>query len=198
MYPSSFSTLAIATLTPDDGIWTVAFSASCALRMRVSMSAIGSLMLMVHLTCLVSCLPTRLDDARNLSAHRDLAQLVAPESELAKHAARPAGELAPVAQPRRTRIARQLLHLASRRLPLLVGNLEVAGDREQLGALFRVFLHRQPALLVAIDNSRFRHGFLSLSLVLERKFERREQRSRLRVALRRRRDRDVHAPDRVD
>jgi hypothetical protein len=38
--------LAIATLSFDDGIVTDFFSTRCALRMRVNMSAIGSLMLM--------------------------------------------------------------------------------------------------------------------------------------------------------
>src|SRR5258708_11072536 len=125
------------------------------------MSAIGSLMLMVHLTSLVSCLPTCLDDARDLPAHRDFAQFVAPQPELAKHPARPAGEPAPVAQARRARIARQLLQLPARGLPLLIGKLDAADGREQLGALLRVFLHRQPTFLVAIDARCFLHAFLS-------------------------------------
>src|SRR5437667_196395 len=99
--------------------------------------------------------------ARNLAAHRDVTQLVAPEPELAVHAAWPPGELAPVAQPRRARVARQLLQLAPRRQPLFVGKLDVANKRQQLGAPLGVLLHRQPPPLVAIDDSRLRHGFLS-------------------------------------
>src|SRR5215472_16192941 len=115
MYPSSFRTLAIATLTPDDGMWTVAFSASCALRMRVSMSAIGSVML------ICDSLPARLDDARDLAAHRDLAQLVAAEPELSEHAPWTPGQRAAIAQPGRARVARQRLQLAARRGAILFG-----------------------------------------------------------------------------
>ena len=39
----------MATFSFDDGIDTTAFSTNCALRMRVSMSAMGSLMLMGYL-----------------------------------------------------------------------------------------------------------------------------------------------------
>src|SRR5205085_1993637 len=61
-------------------------------------------------------LPARLDDARHLAAHREIAQLVAAEAELAVHAARPSGEGAAVAQSHRRRVARQLLQLRARLL----------------------------------------------------------------------------------
>src|SRR5215467_13424821 len=94
----------MAILSLLDGITTDVFSDACALRMRVSMSATGSLMLMHSLR-----LPAGLDDARNLAAQRDVAQLVARQTELAEHAARAAGEGTAVAQPDRTRVAWQLL-----------------------------------------------------------------------------------------
>src|ERR1700757_609727 len=104
-------------------MWTVAFSASCALRMRVSMSAIGSVMLMSR------SLPARLHDARDLAAHCDLAQLVAAQPELPEHSARPAGQGAAVSQARRARIARQRLQLAARRSAAFFRHPGVLHDR---------------------------------------------------------------------
>src|SRR6476661_2823481 len=75
----------MARLTFEAGTNTLGFSVACALRMRVSMSAMGSLMLIYGL------LPARLDHAGDLAAHRDLADLVAREAELAERAARAAG-----------------------------------------------------------------------------------------------------------
>ena len=49
MYPSSFKTCAMAILTLEEGTMTVGFATICALRMRVSKSAIGSLMLIEYL-----------------------------------------------------------------------------------------------------------------------------------------------------
>src|SRR5205085_8071855 len=109
--------------TFDDGIATSASSRICALRMRVSMSAIGSLMLMQ------SPLPAGLDDAGNLAAHRELAQLVAAEAELAEHAARTARDGAAVAHSRGIRVARQLLNFLARSEAVLVRDLRVVDDR---------------------------------------------------------------------
>src|SRR5689334_10019045 len=107
----------MATFTLDAGIATTARSVICALRIRVSMSAMGSVMLMGH-----SLLPARLGDARDLPAHRVFPQLVATEAELAEHAARATGDRAPVAQPGRICVARQRLKLESRREAVLVRN----------------------------------------------------------------------------
>src|SRR4249920_3360062 len=94
----------MAALILLDGITTDVFSEACALRMRVSMSAIGSLMLMHP-----SLLPARLDDAGDLAAQGNVTQLVAPQAEFAERAARPAGEGATIAQPYRAGVAWQLL-----------------------------------------------------------------------------------------
>src|SRR5206468_4895577 len=75
--------------------------------------------------------PACLDDAGNLAAHGDVAELVASEAEFAKHAARPPGELAAVAQAGGTRIPGQLLELAPRSCLVLVGPLGAAQDRLQ-------------------------------------------------------------------
>src|SRR3954464_3904758 len=116
----------MARFTFDAGTMTLTFSVACALRMRVSMSAMGSLML-------ISCLlPARLDHSGNLAAHRDLADLVAPEPELAEGPARAARDGAAVAQPHGRGIARHCLQLRARLVARLVGRLRVAQDREEL------------------------------------------------------------------
>src|SRR5687768_4346627 len=120
--------------------------------MRVSMSAMGSLML------IVAPLPACLDDAGHLALEREVAQLVAPQAELAVHAARPAGERAAVAQPHRGRVARQLLQLGARFLARLVGGALVVDDLEQGGAPGLELLDRPAALLIAELECELCHG----------------------------------------
>src|SRR3954453_7450541 len=117
--------------------------------MRVSMSAIGSVMLMGHLTltCFAprssaTCLPARLDHTRDLATHCVLTQLVASEAELAEHAARTSRQAAAVAQPYRTCIARKLLQLEPGGHAVFVRVLGVADGSHQLGTLLRELLHR--------------------------------------------------------
>src|SRR5512141_783045 len=140
-------------LTRDEGIAPDSFSASCALRMRVSISAIGSLMLML---CLLS--PAGFGHAGDLATHGDLAQLVAPQAELAVHAARAARQLAAVAHPRRRRVARQLLQLHARRHPFVFGLLEVVDNSKQRCASGLEFLHGLATLFVTVDDCGFCHG----------------------------------------
>src|SRR5262249_41868202 len=124
-----------------------------ALRMRVNMSEIGSVMLIAPSS------PARLDDARHLAAHRELAQLVPRQAELAVDAARPAGQRAAVAQPGRRGVARQLLQLHARRVLLLVGRLHVVEHLEQRRALRLEFLDRLAALLFTELHCELGHGF---------------------------------------
>src|SRR5690349_17996426 len=112
----------MAFLTRLAGIATSGFSDCCALRMRVSMSAMGSLMLMR------APLPTRLDHAGNLAVKRDDAQLATRQTELAVDAARPTRQRATVPQPDRRGVARQLLQLLARGVTLLDGELLVVRD----------------------------------------------------------------------
>src|SRR5512137_1786459 len=112
----------MATLTFDDGIATSGFSTRCALRMRVSMSAMGSLMLMC-----VPRLPAGLGQAWDVTAHRGLTDLGAREPELAERATRPARQRAAVAQARRTGIARQCLQ-ALHRVHALVHRARLVGN----------------------------------------------------------------------
>src|SRR5262245_17799123 len=114
-----------------------------ALRMRISMSATGSLML------IDISLPARLDHAGHLALEREIAQLVASQSELAVHAARPAGEGAAVADAHRGGVARQLLQLVARGFLRLFGRARVVDHLEQGGAFRLEFLHRLETLLVA-------------------------------------------------
>src|SRR5260221_14472411 len=116
MSPSSFSTWAMEILSLEEGTPTAVFPTIWALRMRVSMSAMGSVMLMRE-----ALLPAHLDEARNLAAQRDFAQLVAPQPELAKHPARPAGQPATVAQAHGRGVPGQLLLLLACFLALFFG-----------------------------------------------------------------------------
>src|SRR5687768_2106561 len=125
----------MACFTFDAGTTTLTFSVACALRMRVSMSAMGSLMLMFWL------LPARLDHSGDLATHGDLADLVAREPELAEGPARAPGDGAAVAQAHGRRVAGQRLELGARLVPRIVGCLGIADDREQLLALLRVLFH---------------------------------------------------------
>src|SRR5690242_4824765 len=148
----------MARFTFDAGTTTLTFSVACALRMRVSMSAMGSLML-------ISCLlPARLDHSGNLAAHRDLADLVAREAELAERAARPAGHGAAVAQPHGRGVARKRLELGARLLLRVVGRLGILDDRKKLLAALREFLHGGAALRLAVDDGKLGH-YAALSVL---------------------------------
>src|SRR5207249_4489277 len=78
MKPSSFRISATRTLSLDAGMSTFSCSARLALRMRVSMSAIGSLRM---------GLPARLHDAGHLALERQLAEAQTTHLELPEIAA---------------------------------------------------------------------------------------------------------------
>src|SRR5512146_1860489 len=137
----------MAALSLLAGITTDFFSDSCALRMRVSISATGSHILIDHLPEL----PARLDHARNFTAHRDLPQLAARQTELAEYPARPAGQPAAVAQPDRGRVPRQFLQPEPRLIALFGRQSLVAYRRNQLRALGGEFLNGFASFLVAVD-----------------------------------------------
>src|SRR5512144_2073930 len=120
--------------------------------MRVSMSAMGSVMLMRSL------LPARLDDAGDFTLHRVLAQLVAAEPELAEVAAGPSRDRATVAQAGRVGVARQPLQREPRVVALLVRHLRVVDDRLQRRAPLRVLRDELHALVLAVDQCKLRHG----------------------------------------
>src|SRR3569832_1839346 len=119
MWPSSRSTFAMEAFTFEAGMLTSAFCARCALRMRVSMSAMGSVILIIHAYLLIPVivsadvwrlrLPARLDQTRHITAHRRLAQLVASETEHAIHTVGAAALAAAATLAGRARDARQRL-----------------------------------------------------------------------------------------
>src|SRR6478672_4794930 len=91
MKPSSLRTFAIATLIFEDGMSTLSCFAETALRIRVSISAMGSVI------DTISLLPARLRDAGDLTLERQLAEANAAQREVADVASRPAAQLAAVA-----------------------------------------------------------------------------------------------------
>src|SRR5690606_3599536 len=165
------------------GIATSGWPTIWALRIRTSMSAIGSVML------IEVSLPARLDDAGHLAPQGELAQLVAPQAELAIDAARASRHRAAVAQAHGRGVARQLLQLRARDLLRLVRGAGVVDHLEQLQALRLELLHRLAPLLFPELECELGHGSLSVSEV---EAERAEERARLVVRLRRGCDGDVH------
>src|SRR2546425_5916299 len=81
---------AISAFTFDRGISTVSCSARCALRMRASMSAMGSVM------DIATALPARLGDPRDLAPVGEVPEAQPAHCELAKVGARPPAPLAAV------------------------------------------------------------------------------------------------------
>src|SRR5687768_11547082 len=92
MKPSFLSTPAIATFIFEEGIATASCLEDTAFRMRVSISAIGSVMFTAKLS-----LPARLGHAGDLPLQRELAEANAAHSKLPDEPARPAAETAAVA-----------------------------------------------------------------------------------------------------
>src|SRR5690606_6641779 len=95
MKPSRFIASRIATLRRLPGITQCCAPLISALRMRVSMSAIGSVIMVVDL------LPRGLAHAGDLSLQGELAETATADPELAVVRARPTAELAAVVAPSR-------------------------------------------------------------------------------------------------
>src|SRR4051794_30717744 len=88
MKPSSLSTWAMRCFSWVPGMSTTGRSMRLALRMRVSMSAIGSVIMAFVLS------PARFLDARNQPAAGHVAEADAADAELAIHGAGPAAQAA--------------------------------------------------------------------------------------------------------
>src|SRR5262245_43059894 len=187
----------MAVFTFEEDMLTSLLRAVCALRMRVRRSAIGSVMLIRRAS------PARLGHARDLAAVHDLADLHARETELAVHATGATRDRAALAPTRRAGVTRLLLQFGLRSKLLFRGAARAADDFLQLRALRRVLLHDPRATLLALDHARLGHTVCiscctSGNLFPEREVESFEQRATLLVVRCRRRDGDIHAPDRVD
>src|SRR4051794_32407543 len=123
--------------------------------MRVSRSPSGSV-IAIYLP-----LPARLDHAGDQALVGQVPQHDPRQAELAVISARPAGQLAAVANPRRVRVARQLGHLEARDQALgLVARL-IVRDRFELRVFRRIFLNELLAPLVLVDRTQFRHDLSS-------------------------------------
>src|SRR3970282_1626402 len=95
MKPSSLRISAILTFSFEEGTSTFSCSARLALRMRVSRSAIGSV-----IDISSRLLPAGLDNARHLALEGELPEADAARLELPEIPARPAADLAAGVGPR--------------------------------------------------------------------------------------------------
>src|SRR6056297_1059450 len=145
IYPSAASTSRMRSRILEAGERTVDLPRICALRMRVSMSAIGSFMISPPL-------PARLHHAGQLPGGAQIAQRDPADLELAVIGVRPPGELAAVVQPRCRAVARQFRQ-PQRRAKALFHRLAVVLDhRLERRALLGVAIHELLALLLALDH----------------------------------------------
>src|ERR1700752_3955647 len=103
----------MAAFNREEASCTSLLPAVWPLRMRVSKSAMGSVMLMPGAPS-----PARLGETRDLATACDFADLHPRQPELAIHPARAPGDGAPLALPRGTRVARLRLQRRLRRDPL--------------------------------------------------------------------------------
>src|SRR5688500_7483002 len=103
-------------------------------------------------------LPARLAHARDEAGEGHVPERDARQPELLQVGARPAGHLAPVADPRRRRVARHRAQGALRLLAGLLARLRVGDRLLQLAAPGRVARDDLLALVVLDDLARLRHG----------------------------------------
>src|SRR3989338_9017319 len=136
----------MARFTRDDGMRTLSFSAWRLLRMRVSMSAIGSVIIVKYL------LPARLEHAGHFALHHEFAQLAAPQPEFFVHTARAPGQGAARTLARARRIPRHFLKRDHCLVALLLGEPDVLDLGTQLGTLGGVLGGELLATLVALDH----------------------------------------------
>src|SRR6187397_1256042 len=98
MYPSSRRIWAMSLLMRDAGMSTRVCFAVTALRIRVSMSAIGSVISLSNLLVRVRFLPAALGHARDVAVERKLPEAQAAQRKLPHVGARPATQVAAVPQ----------------------------------------------------------------------------------------------------
>src|SRR5690606_30085544 len=104
-------------------------------------------------------LPAGLDKAGDHPQRAEFAQRDTRHLELAVDAARPAGDLAPVAHAHRRGVARQLGELQRRLEALLERQLLILGDRLQLGTPRGILLGELPAPVVLFDRALLSHRY---------------------------------------
>src|SRR5581483_1662330 len=184
-YPSFFRICAMLSFILECGTSTAGSNARCALRIRVNMSEIGSIII----------LPARLRHTGNQTIQRRFAERQPRAAELPPVTPAASAHGATVHQPRWARVARQLREA------------RVITLRLQFGAERGVFFHRLGFALVALFPCFLRHKKCSLFRLMFlfgrrlRRFLRFRQREahhlqeiqRLGVGPRARHDRHVHA-----
>src|SRR5215470_2369912 len=121
--------------------------------MRAIMSPSGSFI------CPTS-LPARLDQARDQALGAEVPQRDARELVLAIKAARPARDLAAIADAGGRGVARQLRELERRREALFHGLALVARNRFEPRAPARIFLAQLAPPRVLLDRTLLRHQYL--------------------------------------
>src|SRR3954451_6940889 len=153
MYPSRFRTSRTFARIFEAGEATTAIRACCPLRIRVSMSPKGSLMVIDS-----DPLPARFEHAGDLARGGQLADGDARQLELAVIAARPARHRAAVANPGRRGIARHLGQLQLCLEALLRCRLAIAGEVLKALALRRLLPSQLGAAIVLFDRAFLSHG----------------------------------------
>src|SRR6185369_13212586 len=156
MYPSRWRTSSTRARRLDAGVRMLSLRACWPLRMRVSISPRGSVIAIRY-----NPLPARLDDAGNEALVGQFPEHDPRQAELAVISARPAGQLAAVANPGRIPVARQLGHLQARDQALGLVLRLIVRDRLQLRVLGRILLDELLAPLVLVDRTQFRHDLSS-------------------------------------
>src|SRR6266511_5461832 len=134
----------MSTFILEVGISTFSCSALLALRMRVSMSAIGSV-------SIVPRLPARLRHARDRALMRELAQANPTEPELLEHRARPAAPVAPRVRAHLVLLGPLLLDDERCLRHCLVPPLALGAERQAHG------LEQRAGVVVGLGGSRDRH-----------------------------------------
>src|SRR5690606_38187842 len=146
-------TVAMDAFIFEDGIFTAGLPTAAALRMRTSMSAMGSVMLMIgFLHRYPKGLPGRLAQSGHVATHGGLTQLVAAQAELLVHGARAAGQGAAGGLAGRRGVARQLLQLRHGFHLLVVAGRFAGDDLLELFALGGVLCSQLLALDLAVDH----------------------------------------------
>src|SRR6266704_824602 len=170
MYPSSFSTCAMEILSLEEGTPTTVFPTIWALRMRVNMSAMGSVMLMREASYQLALMRPG----------------ISPRSAISRSLLRPSPNLRNTPRGRPVSLQR----LRSRTGEAFLGNCCCFSR-----ASWRSSSERLAAFMVAVDQGEFGHDDPS---GLEWKVKGCEQGARLVVGFRGGRDADVEPPENVD
>src|SRR6476660_1158413 len=198
IYPSSLRTLAIELFSLDAGITVSVCPTIWALRMRISMSAIGSLMLIdLSLPCSLSSSFYQLAlitpgispfRARSRSLLRPRPNLLYTPRGRPVSAQRVRSRTGEASRGSLCSLARASSRASSEARESWMISISAARFGLNFSTVLRRFLSRSTSASLA----------MLVPSVLEREAERRQQRPRLVVGFRRGGDGDVHAPQGVD